>query len=63
MPAQPSTKLPIALRIRSIGTSATIAPTPNCHMRPKVTKYAGAGFVIVNTTQNANDSTDTTRGR
>ena len=57
MPVHPSTKLPTALRTRSMGTSATIAPTPNCHMRPKVTKYAGAGLVMVNTTQNANETT------
>ena len=49
--------------MRSIGTSATIAPTPNCHIRPKVTKYAGAGFVIVKTTQNTNEMTETTRER
>ena len=64
MPAQPSTKLPMALRIRSAGMSATIAPTPNCHIRPKVTKYAGAGFVIVKTTQKTKDTavTDSERG-
>ena len=40
--------------------SATIAPTPNCHIRPKVTKYAGAGLVIVKITQNTKDATVTT---
>ena len=60
MPAHPRTKLPIALRMRSAGMSATMAPTPNCHIRPKVTKYAGAGSVIVKTTQNTKDAALTT---
>ncbi len=40
--------------------SATIAPTPNCHMRPNVTKYAGAGSVIVKITQKTKDAAVTT---
>lgn len=38
IPPQPRRRLPTAWRIRSAGIKATIAPTPNCHMRPNVTK-------------------------
>ena len=60
IPAHPSTKLPTAFLMRSIGTSAMSAPTPNCHMRVKVRKYAGAGFVMVKTTQKTKDARVTT---
>jgi hypothetical protein len=57
MPAQPSTKLSSGRCTRSSGTSAMSAPTPNCHMRPNVTKYAGAGLLKVNQTLKRNEST------
>ena len=56
IPAQPSTKLTHAFRTRSAGTSAMTAPRPNSHIRPKVTKYAGAGCSIVNTMQKMSEA-------